>query len=438
MLSTIQVFAPPLCPPVQSPLVPGLPVQSESISLLSDVEEIRSCFPIFQDNSDKIFFDNASTTQKPNVVIAAMNKFYNSDCANASRGSYSWSTKLTRAVEESRETLAGFIGAKSAQLAFTHGATDSLNLVATNWGLHNLQDGDEVMVCPDDHLSAVLPWYNLAAVLKRFNVSINIVPFQMHPSGTYDRRSISNGISSKTRLIVLTHIHHVYGMEMDLPELKALIPPTVLISLDVSQSVGHIPINVADLGADFVSFSGHKMFASNGIGCLWTSERSLAQLWPMRVGAKTELRQVEAGLELDSTKLANVVECGTLNLPGILSLSAAVRFMQQVDPTEAANHCSELTKYLVGKLRSVSGLEFAPGIGSCDCTRGYGIVSFRIEELRSADIGAFLDSEGIFVRTGDHCRAPESEGADFIRVSLQMYNTQDEVDRFVEVLNECC
>jgi cysteine desulfurase / selenocysteine lyase len=438
MLSTIQMFSPPLCSSVQS--VPGrsLPVPTDTVSLFRDVQEIRSCFPIFQNSSHKIFFDNASTTQKPNDVIAAINKFYNSDCANSGRGSYSWSTKLTRAVEESRETLAEFIGCEPDQLAFTHGATDSLNLVATNWGLHNLHDGDEVMVCPDDHLSAVLPWYNLAAVLKRFNVSISIVPFKMHPSGTYDRRSISNCISSKTRLIALTHIHHVYGMEMDLPELKALIPQEVLISLDVSQSVGHIPINVTDLGVDFVSFSGHKMFASNGIGCLWTSDRSLAQLWPMRVGAKTELRQTDSGLELDSAKLAKVIECGTLNLPGILSLSAAVRFMQQVDLTEAANHCSELTKYLVGKLRTVPGLEFAPGIGSCDCTRGYGIVSFRIDELRSADIGAFLDSEGIFVRTGDHCRARESEGADFIRVSLQMYNTQDEVDRFVEVLNECC
>jgi len=404
----------------------------------TDIEEIRRQFPILTNNPEKIFFDNASTSQKPVSVLEAIRNFHEFDCSNAGRGSYSWSTRLSTAVEETRHSLGRLLNADPEQLAFTGGATDSLNLIAQCWGLNNLADGDEIMVCMEDHRSSVLPWINLQHILQKFGRNIRIVPFTIHPSGTYNRKSIIEGLSAKTRLIALSHIHHVYGMEMDITELKSLIPNSVMISLDCSQSIGHICIDAADLKVDFISFSGHKMFAANGVGGLWASQRAIDILWPLRVGAKTKITETNNGLEVDRTSLAGIVECGTLNLPGILSLNAAVSFMESIGTTRFATYISNLTKYLVSKLKRIPGIEFAPGIGACDCTKVFGIISFKLSGVRTADVGAYLDSEDIFVRTGDHCQARESISDDYLRVSLQIYNTIEEIDHFVEVLQDAC
>lgn len=428
MLPTLQTTAPAFCS-----------VTSAVANTRFNIEDMRACFPILEKNPERIFFDNASTTHKPVEVLEAINSFNTAACSNAGRGSYSWSTKLSRQVEECRSEIADLLNTEATLVAFTAGATDSLNLVASSWGLSNLKDGDQVMVCAEDHQSAVLPWYNVKAMLHQFGVKIDIVTFAMHPTGTYDRKSISDALSEKTRLICFSHIHHVFGMEMDLPELRRLIPSSVLISLDASQSAGHITIDAKRLDVDFISFSGHKMFASNGTGVLWTSPRALEGLWPSRVGAKTKIKQTENGLEVDRSSLANLIECGTLNLPGILSMTTASRFLKEARTNGSEEYISELTKYLVRRLKNVPGMQFAPGIGVCDCTKGYGIVSFSIDGLRSGDIGAYLDSHDIFVRTGDHCLAKhDPQKADLMRISLQLYNTIEEVDRFVEVLADAC
>jgi cysteine desulfurase / selenocysteine lyase len=422
-------------------IAPAKEVSSAALLQHTEIEKIRRQFPILTNNPEKIFFDNASTSQKPSSVLETMRTFHEFDCSNAGRGSYSWSTKLSSAVEQTRQSLASYLNTVPEQLAFTSGATDSLNLIAQCWGLNNLQDGDEVMVCMEDHRSSVLPWINLQQILQRFGKQIRIVPFTIHPSGTYDRKSIAEGLSERTRLISLSHIHHVYGMEMDVAELKALIPNSVMVSLDCSQSIGHIGIDVSALKVDFVSFSGHKMFAANGVGGLWASRRAIETLWPLRVGAKTKISETDTGLEADRSSLAGLIECGTLNLSGILSLNAAVSFMKNIGISHSANYISYLTKYLVSKLKCVPGIEFAPGIGACDCTKGFGIISFRFCELRTADVGAYLDTEDIFVRTGDHCQARESNGTagdDYLRISLQIYNTMEEIDHFVEVLQDAC
>lgn len=398
-----------------------------------DTRALREQFPIFAAHPEVIYFDNASTTQKPRSVIEAMRRFYEVSCSNAGRAAYAWSTQLTSAIEEARSAVATFINAEPEDLAFTSGATDSLNLVAMCWALHNLRDGDEIMICLEDHQSAILPWLNVQAILKRLGMLVRLVPFQMHHSGTYDRRSMREGLSERTRIISLTHVHHVYGMEMDLPELRKMILEGVLISLDCSQSIGHTSVDVKNLGAHFISFSGHKMFAANGTGVLWTHPQIRDRLWPVRVGAKSAALTGIDQFDIDKSRLSGLVECGTLNLPGILSLGEAVKFVESVGLPSIEEHVSGLTRYLYERLVAVPGLEFAPGIGVCGCTRGYGIVSFRISGLSSGDLAAYLDSERIFVRTGDHCRA-SSDPMDYLRVSMHVYNSRDEVDRFLEVL----
>jgi cysteine desulfurase/selenocysteine lyase len=332
--------------------------------------------------------------------------------------------------------VANFLNSSSELIAFTSGATDSLNMVATMWGLENLADGDEVMLCNEDHASSVLPWYNVQELLSRRGVNIKIIPFAVHSTGTYDRKSFRAGLGPKTRIVCLSHIHHLYGMEMDIAELKTLVPEQVFVSLDASQSVSHIKVDAEALAVDFISFSAHKMFGCNGTGVLWSSPRAVAQMWPTRVGAKTTLSSGSGRFNVARDKLSQLVECGTLNLPGILSLKAAIEFIESNGIERMSDYISGLTIYLLEKLKSVEGIEFAPGIGVCDCTKGFGIISFRINGFDSADIGAYLDSEEIFVKTGDQCLGSGKTDDDLIRISLQIYNTAQEVDRFLEVLNE--
>lgn len=421
--SAIQLIQPYQC---------GLPeMRIEHLNFL----DVRDSFPILKTHCKTLFFDNAATTQKPLPVLEKLEEFNRRSCANAGRGTYSWSTRLSREIEEARVIVANFLNSESKQVAFTSGATDSLNMIATMWGLENLKDGDEIMLCKADHSSSVLPWFNVQEILRRRGINVKIVPFEIHHTGTYDRKSIETCLSSRTRIVCMSHIHHLYGMEMDLAEVKALVPRHVLISLDASQSASHTKIDSAALAVDFISFSGHKMFAGNGTGVLWTSARALSQLWPMRVGAKTKLDLVP-NFAPKPDSLSNLVECGTLNVPGILSMKAAVEFIESHNIERMSAHVSQLTVYLLNKLKRIPSLEFAPGIGICECTKGFGIISFKINDVNSADIGAYLDSEDIFVKTGDQCVAQTPNADEYIRVSLHIYNTLSEVDRFAEVLRE--
>lgn len=401
-----------------------------------DAAGIRRRFPAILNNPEILFFDNSATTQKPAEVIDTIADFYRDQCANSGRAAYSWSTKLAARVDRTREVVARFINASANDVAFTSGATESLNLVATLWGLNNLQDGDEVMVCLEDHQSATLPWFNLQQLLERQGKSITVIPFKMHPSGTYDRKSISDNLSTRTRLIALTHVHHLYGMEMDLPELRKIIPERVLISLDASQSIGHTRVDVSQLGAHFISFSGHKMFAANGSGVLWVKPELRTQLWPVRVGAKSAAELTPDGLMIDRSTLSGMIECGTLNLPAILSLLPAIELIESVGSEQIEHHLSFLTHRLHESLKTLPLVKFAPGIGSCNCTKGYGILSFRLSGFDSADLAAYLDSLEIFVRTGDHCQLSRKGSDEFARVSLHVYNTLQEIERFVEVLSD--
>lgn len=435
--STIQLSSQSFCPsvsdsrPSELELGLGLGLELEVPGLAA----IRNQFPILKSNPGKVFFDNAATAQKPITVLETIEEFNREICANAGRGAYSWSTRLSREVENTRKYVGRFLNSTTDSIAFTSGATESLNLVATMWGLENLADGDEVMLCESDHASSVFPWYNIQRLLRKRGISISIIPFKLHHTGTYDRKSFQEALSPRTRIVILSHIHHLYGMEMDIAELKLLIPKDVFISLDASQSVSHITVDSKQLDVDFISFSGHKMFAANGIGVLWASSRARLQMNPIKVGAKTKLVP-SPEFDVEKKTLTNLVECGTLNLPSILSLKSAIEFIEQNDINLMSGYISGLTVHLVNKLKYLDGIEFAPGIGVCYCTKGFGIVSFKFAEVDSSDVGAYLDSEEIFVKTGDQCLGSGPNSNEYIRVSLQVYNSVEEIDRFVEVLKD--
>lgn len=406
------------------------PITSQTV----DVQAIRAKFPAFTEKPGTIFFDNASTTQKPQAVVELIDRFYRRECANAGRGSYQMSTTLTTRIEEARARVAAFIGAAKDDVCFTSGATESLNTVALAWGLKNLKTGDEVMVCLEDHKSTVLPWFNLQRLLKSFGVEIKIVPFRLHPEGDYELKSIREAKTEKTRLVAITHIHHLYGLDMEVKEIREAVGNDVLISLDASQSVGHRKVNLQELPVEFLSFSGHKMFAANGVGVLWVSPKVRTTLMPVMVGGGMVPEGELADLKLSGTTLASLLESGTQNIPAVLSLVPAIEFIESISIDAIESRLGKLTRHLYAALKDLAGIDFSPGVDRCGCHRGFGIVSFRFEQASTSDLAFVLDSENILVRTGDHCLSSKQAGDDYVRVSLHVYNTEDEIDRLVGTL----
>lgn len=405
-----------------------------------DAKTCKADFPLFAKHPDLIYFDNAATTQKPQVVLDAISDYYQNQCANAGRASYSWSSQLESAINDSRKKLADFISADREQVVFTSGATESLNMVTYAWALHNLQDGDEVLLCPKDHKSAVLPWYNVQALLKEQGKAIVIKHFDIHEVGDYDLKSIKEALSDKTRVIALAHVHHVFGLDMEVTEIRQIVGPDVVISLDASQSVGHTEVNAELLPVDFISFSGHKMFAAPGVGVLYINPRLNGQIKPFKLGGKSKASLGQDQYTIKHDNMAELLESGTQNIPAILSLAKAADYIDSIGIDNIESHISELTVYLWQRLKELPGIEFAPGIGICGCFHGWGILSFRFEQLSSSDLSFALDEDKIFVRSGDHCTylSEQAESQDdFIRVSMHLYNDKDDVDQFVDVLASC-
>jgi cysteine desulfurase / selenocysteine lyase len=396
------------------------------------MNDLKEQFPFFINNPDIVYFDNASTTQKPTAVISAINKYLNNYCANAGRGSYTLANKVTKEIEDIREKIKIFINAKSPdEIVFTSGTTASINFITYSWGLHNLKTDDEILVCFEDHDSNVLPWINMKNVLSLAGIQIKIANFKNTSAGDANIQDILSKITGKTRLVVLTHIHNLYGIKTDVEVIRKKINKDVLISLDAAQSAGHIPLNVQDLGVDFLSFSGHKMFASTGTGILFINKRIHNRISPFLVGGGTTIPGRSSQILKD---IPYLLEAGTHNILGIISVGAAIDFINKISIEKIHDQLLTLSQYLLDKLRTVPGIEFLPGIAFCRCAVGYGTIAFNINGIPSSDIGFILNENNIFVRAGTHCTGGVSNKNGAVRVSLHIYNTTEEIDKLVRVL----
>ncbi|TCT16093.1 cysteine desulfurase/selenocysteine lyase [Natranaerovirga pectinivora] len=357
-------------------------------------------------------------------------------CANIGRGSYEWANKNHMAINDVRKKVASFINGKSInEIVFTSGATESSNLIVYSWALHNLKDGDEVLLCYTDHKSTVLPWINIKELLYKSGVTINLVPIINNSQGDYNEIDLYSKINDKTQVVVLTHIHNAYGMEMGVQEIvkkiKTIKEDTVFV-LDVSQSIGHIKIDTEALGIDFLYFSGHKMFAGNGVGVLWINSRLHHQIKPFFVGGNSRFFNDE--IIRDYNKGYEMLEAGTMNIPSILTLEPAIQLINEIGIEVIEGYLLELTQYLIKELKKISKVQFVSGPPLCSCVIGYGIISFKIDGVSSQDIGYILNDYGIFVRTGQHCISNEGSIDHSVRVSLQIYNTVEEIDKFISII----
>ena len=406
------------------------------------VAPIRALFPALTDDGP-VYLDSAATTQKPLPVIAAIDDYHRHHTANAGRGTYPWATTLTRAVEQVRADTARFLGARPHEIVFTSGATAALNAVALAWGLTALADGDEILYSPRDHASNVYPWLQLRATLAHFGRHIRLIPYRTTALGEADISDIATKLGPRTRLLTVSHLHHVFGARNTLEELRDRIGPHVAVCFDCSQSAGHLPIDVGALGADFAVLSAHKMFGAPGTGILFCHSRIHDQLTPFLPGGNSAVRVHDS--RLIPTEMPGRLEGGTHNLPGILALGAALRVLDSIGVDTIARHNHRLTRRLVDRMRSLPGVRLLPGPAHGTCDTGYGIVSFTLDGIGATDLGFVLSELGFLVRTGAHCIPADATpipdhaetvaaDSDSVRVSTHIYTTTEEIDRFLDCL----
>ncbi len=419
---------------------------SQNITLLPkesvEQKDFRGQFPIFAANQSVVYFDSAATAQKPRAVLQAERDYAESVCANSGRGSYRWAYQTSRLIAGIRAQVASFINCSSPdEVAFTSGATMSLNLVALAWGEENLEDGDQILYCPSDHKSLNEPWFNLQRKLARRKIDIELVPYPLLSSGAIDISALSKVVSDKTRLINITHANNVAGVVNDVLSIRKVLPAEVLINLDCAQTAGHLPIDVQDLNVDFVSFSGHKIYSTTGIGVLWVRKNLHAQLVPVIVGGgQSELSQ--NGSTKCAQALAELIESGTQNISGIISLGAALEFINAVGRERLHEHTSVLTDYLRARLAAMPQIELVYAdakLSKQSPTVKCGLVSFNVAGFSSTEVGDYLASCNMFVRHGTHCTgngaANLGAAEDSVRVSFGIYNTVSEIDKLLAALN---
>lgn len=379
---------------------------------------MREDFPYFRENKDEIYFDNASTTQKPEPVIKSVNSYLKKS-SNVGRGSYELANNTTEKVEEVRSKIAGFIGAKKEEVVFTSGATESLNMIP--WLIsEDIENGQKILVSEESHDSTKKPWLKLKQELDKQGKEIKIEQYKLQETGKPDIEDIKDKVGEDTYLISLTHIHNKYGAKADLQRLKNL-ENRPLVSLDACQSIAHTEIDVKDNEIDFLSFSGHKMFADTGTGGLYINQRIHERVRPHKVGGGTDKQEIPYSLER-----------GTPNISGTLSMGAAIDYIEDIGIEKIERRNKELTDYLIQEM-GMKDVKFDKGPAHSPEKTGYGIISFQISGMPSKDVGFVLNSENIYVRDGKHCN---DNGNNSIRVSLQFYNTKEEIDKLVETISD--
>jgi len=406
-----------------------------------DPYEIRKDFPILRrkvNNYPLIYFDNAATSQKPRQVIKAVKDFYEKHNANVHRAIHTLSQEASELYETAHEEAAKFINAEGMEeVVFVRGTTEAINLVAYSWGLHNLKRDDEVVVSLMEHHSNIVPW----EIISRIN-GFKVKYVEVNDDGTLNYKSLEKLISKRTKMVCASHVSNVTGIINDVKRIAGIAHEYgALMLVDGAQSVPHLPVNVKDLDADFLAFSGHKMLAPTGIGVLYGKREILEKMEPFQGGGEM-IREVSYDPRLKRCSIAwNVLpwkfEAGTPNVCGGVGLMEAVRYLNRIGMNNVEEHEEMLTKYALSRMRDCS-----PKIevyGTRDTSIKCGIIPFGVDGTSSHDIALFLDNYGIMVRSGFHCAQPLHEIFKLnssARASFYIYNTREEIDRFIEVLKE--
>ena len=395
-----------------------------------NTEQIKKDFPLLE-NENITYLDSGATTQKPIQVIKAVEEFYQKYNANPHRGAYSLSVEATEQYENTRTKIAKFINAKHREeIIFSKNATESLNLIAYSYGLDNLKKDDEVVISIMEHHSNLVPWQKMT---KQTGSKLNY----MYINENYEitDEEIENKITDKTKIVGITHVSNVLGTINNVKKIiKYAHKKGAVVIVDASQSIPHMKIDVQDLDADFLVFSGHKMLAPLGIGVLYGKREILNKMTPFLMGGD----MIEYVYEQDTTfaPLPNKFEAGTQNVEGVIGLGAAIDYIENLgyDKIQEIEH--EVISYARQEL---SKLDYLTLYTTPNEENHSSVISFNIKGVHPHDVASILDSEGVCVRSGNHCAQPLMRflGIDSTcRASFYSYNTKDDVDKLVKALDK--
>lgn len=391
---------------------------------------LREDFPILDQSvhgRPLIYFDSAASSQKPRVVIDALRHYYEHDNANVHRGMHVLSSRATEAFESARSKVALYIGAASTEeIVFTRGTTESVNLVAQAWCGKFLKEGDVILLTELEHHSNLVPWQLLA---QRLGVKLRFLPVQ--EDGTLAVNRLGEFLTPEVKLFSFTHISNSLGTINPAAEFcKAARAVGAVTLVDAAQSAGHLPINVQELGCDFLAFSGHKMCGPTGIGVLYGRADRLEEMPPWHGGGEMIVNVTYEKCTFKSPPYR--FEAGTPNIAGAVGLGAAIDYIEGIGREHIFNHDQRLANYAIERMREVPGMRI---LGPKE-NRG-GLVSFVMESAHPHDLTTFADQYGLALRGGHHCCQPlmrKFRLPGTTRASFYFYNTRDEVDKMVDIL----
>ena len=394
-----------------------------------DVQRIRKDFPILNRKiygKDLIYFDNGATSQKPQLVIDAIQKYYTTDNSNIHRGVHFLSQEATSQYEQARKTIQKYINAAhSEEVLFTKGTTDSINLIAFSLG-ETLKKGDEIVISAMEHHSNIVPWQMLC---DRKECVLRVIP--INADGELMMDEFHSLLNEKTKLVSITHISNTLGTINPVEEItKAAHAVGALVFLDGAQSIQHMKVDMQALDCDFYAFSGHKVFGPTGVGILYGKRNILNALPPYQGGG-----DMIAKVSFEKTtynELPHKFEAGTPDIAGGICLGKAIEYLSSLDIRQLQQHEQDLGKYAENELKSMKGVRI---IGTAK--NKISVISFIIEGAHPFDVGTLLDKQGIAIRTGHHCTQPLMDIFKIpgtIRASFAFYNSKEEVDIFITAL----
>lgn len=385
-------------------------------------------FPIFLNNKNLVYLDSSATSLKPKQVIDEINNYYNFYTANLHRGDYDNAITVNKKVEETRVLVKGFLNAKEEnEIIFTSGTTESLNMIVFSFMKYNLKENDEVLLTKTEHASNVLPWF----VLER-EIGIKVKYIPLKENLTIDYEKLKEIINDNTKVISIAHITNTVGDVREINKIRDIINnKNIYFVVDGAQSAGHIKVDVEESNIDFYAFSGHKMYADTGVGVLYAKKELLEKMRPFKYGGgMNDTYTIE---EYSLKQVPYKFDAGTVNISGILSLKAAVEYINNIGIDNITNYISNLSNFLYENLKNVKNIKIY------NDNFHTGIMIFNIDKVFSQDLSVFLNKYNICVRSGNHCSKLLK---DFIltsntcRVSLNIYNTKEDILKLVEVLNK--
>lgn len=398
--------------------------------------EIAKDFPILgrtiRDGKKLVYLDSGATSQKPNSVIDAESDFYRLHNAAAHRGAHQLAEEATTAMENARQIVATFIGANVEEVVFTKSATESLNLVAYAMGnaaagnRFHLNSTNSIVVTEMEHHANLIPWQQLAS-----RTGASLKWFEVTPEGRLDLSTINSIITEGTKVVALTHQSNVLGTINPLEEIvKRAHEVGAVVVLDACQSVPHMKVDMKELDVDFLAFSGHKTVGPTGVGIFWGRAELLSELPPFLTGGS----MIESVTMTSATwaPAPRKFEAGVPNMAQVVGLGAALEYLSSVGMNEIHSHEVDLTRYGIEKMKAIKDLKI---IGPHDLDMRGGTLSFTVGEIHPHDLGQFLDSQGIAVRTGHHCAWPLTRKLGVpatTRASFYLYNTRSDVDALID------